>query len=661
MLAKTPTLAGNDGKQFTITLDTFNKGTMTLFNAARLPKEGVLQSQNMYLDEDGVWTTRPGTVPYGATLVGPTDGGTSFTKYNTDGTMNTYIGVVDAGAFKVSTDGGAWSTISGNTWTSGNPITMQQIKNRIYIANGVENLSYYDILAGTLHTYTGLTTPGVPTATAHGATGSTFTFYYRITAINEIGESIAGAEGSTTLTKKRDDWILGTDYIDLTWSAVSGATRYNIYYSDASGQGVYLDSVTTTSYTDYGTAIPNIYQAYPTANSSAGPKYRQYALASNQLWATDDPTTRYRVGWTGTGQFLGAFDPFSGGGYLDLEAGGNEVPTAIAAFRSGKGDSVATVLTSDPNGDGSIWAVTLATLTVDTLQITVPSYAKQQGIGTRSPRGIAHYNNTLFFPSPKGFQSLGSQQSILNVLVTNDISADIRPNVLGITNSAIGKICSIASNGRIYWSVPYGSSENNQIWVFDLERKGVWALPWTIGVSQFLEYTDSNGDIHLLAIPVSGTSLIEFDRNATSDSGVAFETNLKSGFIYFAGDHTSYAYIQKVYIELAQPVGKVRFTVSGLRKGKSFATLGTKDISSLGSESGNGYDADLYDDVAYDSSTYTPVAAGEASVIKKITINKMLNYMQWQLVSDDINTRYTVLQVIVKGVLLPTSDPSSYK
>lgn len=661
--ARTPVLRGNDGKAFAITIDNFGKGVMTLFNTTRLPQEAVAESQNMFLDQDGVWTTRPGTTSYGQTLTTPIDGGTSFTKYNSNGTMNTYVGVIDNGSFKYSSDGGTWTTVSGATWTTGNPVSMKQIKSRLYISNGVDALAYYDIVAGTLNVFTALSTPGAPSPVKTGLGGTNYTAYYRISAVNDIGETAAGTEGSVTINKHRDDWILGTDFITLTWSAVSGATRYNIYYSDNTNQEVYIDSVAagaSPSYIDYGTTIANTYQTYPTADSTAGPKYTQFALSSNQLWATGDPNNVYRVGWTGTGQFLGAFNPFSGGGYLDLESGGNEKPVSVKAFRDGRGNSVATVLTSDPNGTGSTWAITLTTVTIDVLSITIPSYSKQQGsVGTKSPFGAVEYNNSVYFPSPKGFQSLGSQQSILNVLVTNDISADIRPSVDGINNLYASLICGIAFKGRIYWSVPYGSTTNNQTWVLDLERKGAWALPWTIGVKRFIEYTDSTGVIRLLGIPVTGTKLIQFDQNVSGDSGTAFSTNLLSGLIHWNQDHTDWAYIQKCYVELAEPTGTITFSIAGTQKSKSFRTVGTRTITDASSSSG--YDSDLWDNQEFDVSTQAPNTFSQSSVIKVLRINKLLNSLQWELTTSNVNDSYRLIQVVIKGVLIPTSDPSAYK
>lgn len=102
-------LTGNDGKPFQITIDKFGRGVMTLFDDTRLPMDAVKQAVNMYLDQDGVWSTRPPSTPYGQALVGPIDGGESFTVYNTDGTATTYMWVIDNGTFKIAQDGGVWT------------------------------------------------------------------------------------------------------------------------------------------------------------------------------------------------------------------------------------------------------------------------------------------------------------------------------------------------------------------------------------------------------------------------------------------------------------------------------------------------------------------------------------------------------------------------
>lgn len=662
-MPKYPKLSGNDGKEFTLVIDKFGKGVMTLYDETRLPKEAVQSATNMYLDQDGVWTTRPGSTPYGATLTGPTDGACSFAKYNADGTVTTYIGVVDNGSFKTSQDGGAWTTVSGVTWTTGYPVTFKQDNSRVYIANGKDAMAYYDITLGTLGTFTSLSSPTALGATRTGLIAGSYNAYYKVTAINAIGETIASTEASVAggINKTRDNWTTATDSISLAWTPPAGSPiRYNIYYSDATGTEVWLDSSPTNSYIDTGVATPNPYQEAPTVNTTGGPAFGILALSDNRLWGGKDPAQPYRVSWAGTGQYKGYFNPYYGGGYIDLNKGGDERPESIVHFRDGKGNDVTTVLTSNPNGAGSTWHITLTTLTVDTLVIQVPQATQQQGsVGTRSPRATVEYNNSIYFPSPKGFHSIGSRQSILNVLVTDELSGNIRPNVTAINNFYSAGICGFASNGRIYWSVPNGSTTNNQTWVYDIERGSVWALYWSIGVKQMFEYTDSAGMIRLLAIPVTGTKLIQFTTGVSGDSGTAYATSLESGLLHWDDDHTSWAYIKRVYIELADPRGSINFNVSGTQKGKAFRSLGSITISD--SLSDNGWSTDQWGDFQWSDSNNITSSFNQASVKKYIRVNKLLNNLKWQFTSTDINSAYTVMQVVIKGTILPTSDPSEYR
>lgn len=663
MARRAPTLRGDDGKDFTIVIDKFGKGVMTLFDETRLPIDSVFQAQNMYLDQDGVWTVRPGTLPYGQALETPIDGAGSFAKYNSDGSTDTYIWVIDNGKFKVSQDGGAWTHKTGKTWTINYPVFARQFGKRIYLANGQDEMAYYDIDTGSLVTFSSLSSPSNLSASKTGLSNGSYNVYYKVTAVNEIGETLASSEASVSsgIDATRDNWEIGADYVTLSWDAVANATRYNIYYSDSSGNQVFLDSSPTNSYIDTGVAVPNPYQEVPETDTTSGPKYGYLTLSGNRLWGTRDPNLPYRVGWTGTGQYFGAFNPFYGGGYIDLNKGSDERVEAIVHFRDGRGNAVATALTSSPSGAGSTWHIALSTLTVDTINIIVPQAYQQQGaVGTRSPRGVIEFNDSVYFPSPKGFHSTGSKQSILNVLVTSELSDNIRPSVQGISNMYAEKIAGYGTNGRLYWSVPAGSSENNQVWVYDIERGGSWALPWSIGVKQFFEYADSNGIIRLMGVPVNGGDrLIQFGTNITGDLGNAFSTNLQSGLIHWEKNHVGWAYIEKVYCEIADPVGQINFTISGTQKGKSFSTLGGITISDTSSS--NGFSADLWSDVLWGDSNVTDASFNQTSVKKYVRVNKLLTNLRWQFSTRSLNSKYTPMQIVIRGKIIPTSDPSSYR
>jgi hypothetical protein len=668
-------LKGSDGKPFTITVNEFKSGVMSLLDESRLPVTAVNQAQNMMLDQDGVWRPRYGSQTYGAVLTGPIDGfSNTIVVYNSDGTNTNYLFVMDNGSVKYSKDGGAWTTLlasggGAKTYAVGYAVTFTQIRSRVYITNGKDTLTYVDLNAFNIITYTALATPSAPTLTKTGLSGSTYNLYYKITAVtNNIGETAASISSTVqTVGKPRGlsgtvaNWTLGTDFVSLSWGAITGTDSYNIYVSDRNTAGVdyyFIDSVTTNSYVDNGQLLANSYQVAPAFDGTSGPPMNIIRNTGNRLMGTGDNTNPYRIYGTGTGTYLGSFNPFFGGFWIDLELGGAERPVDIQHFRDGKGTATATVLTANPNGGGSTWFITLTSVTVNNIPVTIPQVTKQGSIGTNSPRGVVQASNNVYYPSAKGFQSLGSATSILNVLVTNEVSANIRPSVQGINNAYANLITGIFFLGRIFWSVPFGSTTNNQIWVLDLERQA-WCLPWSIGVKQFAEYTDSGGTIHLLAIPTTGTKLIEFSATIQGDSGVAFTTLLESGLISWDKDHTLWARLDKAYIELGRPKGNISFQITGSQKNKPLALLQSIKITDTLSNSGLG--SDMFGDFLFGDSNNAPSTFATSSVKKRLRIRKRLNNAKWSVTSSDINQQYSVLEAVLKGKIIPTSDPTNWK
>jgi hypothetical protein len=61
-----------------------------------------------------------------------------------------------------------------------------------------------------------------------GSLTASTTYYYRVTALDELGETLASVETSATTTSTNKT-------INLTWSFVSSATSYKVYRSTTSG------------------------------------------------------------------------------------------------------------------------------------------------------------------------------------------------------------------------------------------------------------------------------------------------------------------------------------------------------------------------------------------------------------------------------------------
>ena len=85
------------------------------------------------------------------------------------------------------------------------------------------------------------------TASASGGTLATNTYWYKVTALNSVGETIGSNEVSAAVTGP-------TGSVSLTWAAVPGASSYRVYRGTSSGaQNVYY-TVASNSFLDTGAA-----------------------------------------------------------------------------------------------------------------------------------------------------------------------------------------------------------------------------------------------------------------------------------------------------------------------------------------------------------------------------------------------------------------------
>lgn len=155
------------------------------------------------------------------------------------------------------------------------------ISDLVFYADFNDDLDALDMEGGALaETYSGytLSTPGVPTVTPQGASGST-TWGYRISARwnpwgSVSGETLAGTEGQTTTGNAT---LNGTNFNRITWTAVSYAADYRIYRVTAGGTpsstGL-IGTATSTTFDDTGLAGSG---AVPSAGTSVASEYKMYS------------------------------------------------------------------------------------------------------------------------------------------------------------------------------------------------------------------------------------------------------------------------------------------------------------------------------------------------------------------------------------------------
>jgi len=98
-----------------------------------------------------------------------------------------------------------------------------------------------------------MTAPSAPSGTPYTTGGNMAdnTYYYVITALNGVGETIKGTESSGIVIYGGTP--PGSGRVELTWAGVTGAQSYKIYRTTTSGtysSPAYIGNPTTTSYTD---------------------------------------------------------------------------------------------------------------------------------------------------------------------------------------------------------------------------------------------------------------------------------------------------------------------------------------------------------------------------------------------------------------------------
>lgn len=656
-------------KELLITIDDFSKGTNTLVDEARMDSKFAVESKNMLQVQDGLWKTRWGTKEYGAAHASTIDGASEYVK--SDGTTE-LVTITNGTAYK-SSDGGSLTSIAGASFTAGTQCYFMQIAGFLYIANGTDSLARYD--GSSLTTYTEISAPANLTASlvASGLTSGSYSYYAQVTALNDVGETVGSTEASITTNKLRDNWTADTDIVDWSWDTVAAATRYQLYLSDSAGYEVLLANTDQLNFQDDGSTEINPYIEVPDANTTGAPLFESMAISGNRIWATKDDSDMYKVFFSGTGQFIGNFSDFYGGGWINLEKGGKEIPVAVKHYQSGSGDGRATVLCRTPNGYGAVWQIQITTATVGDTSFSIPSATKVVGsFGTESLAGVVATTNNIEFPNRKGWFSLGPEKNYYGILRTNEMSSNIRPYWRNLTGSSISGICAYFYDAKVFISVPTGVDGNDRIIVRDTERNN-WSVDWTVGAKQFLEYTDTNNNTHLLYIPLTGDKLIELSENYLNDLGTVFNQSYISPLLPISKNRTDVMILKEAIVELNRPRGAISFQILGIGKDNNFTTLATKTITNFGSNTGIGTDlmgefhmTETQSSTSGGSGSWAvylldaPSTFAQSTTKSAIRKRSKIYALQFKVSSTTADTQFTILSLQAKGRLIPRRLPSAW-
>jgi hypothetical protein len=300
-------------------------------------------------------------------------------------------------------------------------------------------------------------------------------------------------------------------------------------------------------------------------------------------------------------------------------------------------------------------------MTVGTTTFVVPMVSRVIGsLGTNSPNAVVEAKNNLFFASTQSFNTTGAKPDMLNVLSTDEVSLAVRANVRALSNHNSEKIHAIFFDGKIFWAVPYGTPENSEIWVLDLELN-CWVRPWKIAAKRLLSYTDTSGREHLLYRPSTGddSRLMRISASFNADNGVPFDWKIGTGLINWDKTHVSFERVKKIYFEFLRASGAMDISILGAKKNKSFANLKNYHVAG-GTVSTAGWNNDRWGEFRWNESLSVPKTYSYASLKKVIKVQKVLNNIKIEL-SGKSTTQFALSVISIQGIAKHTGDPSAWK
>lgn len=93
-----------------------------------------------------------------------------------------------------------------------------------------------------------LDTPTISALVEQSGTLGAGTYYYRVTAINSVGETLGSTESNITIAASKG--------VQITWGAVDGATGYRIFGRSQATEQLLIEVGTVTTWTDTGALTP---------------------------------------------------------------------------------------------------------------------------------------------------------------------------------------------------------------------------------------------------------------------------------------------------------------------------------------------------------------------------------------------------------------------
>ena len=568
--------------------------------------------------------------------------------------------------YRSTDDGTTWTGCTGATYTAGTTVNMNQYNSKLYITNGTDNIILYDGTT-TLSQYTDLATPAAPTVAETGTgltSGTSYQYYYKCSRVNSIGFSAASAASTVIQTGlAREDWTPGTNYATLTDPALAGTqTRTDIYVSHNDLDYYYLGSTSTTVFVDDGTSIPVPSTTAPSASTATGPMVEELVNVGSRMYGVRDTVNTYRIWFSSGTPPYGAFSSAFDGGYLDWNPGGKYKPVKVVDYRDGKGTPLATVFCKSADGQGCILQMSLDILTIGDISVTIPSaYVLPGSRGTPAPGSVVNVLNDFMFYNTQAFYNLGSRAQFLNLLSTDEASANIRPTIRQVSTDGEAGIAAVYYDAKVFFSVPYGASENNYTAVYDTERKAWLPKAFTLGFKKFLRYTDTSGTNRLLALGVGDSVLTEISYEYTDDYGAGFTSILATGLYPTTPNRFDFQFTEEAELEFSNPQGTINIELIADDRSRGFTTVKTEAVTYTATLSSSGHSTFLHTSTAHSDTSTAVETVSEPSVKRYFPVQRELNSVQWRLTSSSADQRYVLRTLQTSGTETQAGKPRPWK
>ena len=565
-------------------LDNWKRGQISYFSDGRLQEDALKSAINVIFDYDAVVRPRGSflasgipDLPEGWTPLGQDF---AFKRGNgTEGLCNVFTDGTIARFYVLKEDLTGWVQ-KATTFDKDSQVSMAQIDDKVVIGNGVDKFTYYDISDDAVSRLALVADPtSTPVATPSGFSGTNNYDYYWRVAFNGIGGATKMSPGVKVSTPNlRDTWA-GAKSVSLSINAFTidpNAKSWNVYVAMVpTGTGAPTEDryfkieenlpLTQKTFTDTGEKL--LLEGVPVENSTEGITAWYFTNISGRLWAIgNDNSTVYWGGDSVNGNQL-YFGSDNGSDSYSINTGSAERPMAITLGRDNAGTTCINLLTKTMAGQGAIWDVyaTTSSGTMNDQNFSTGTYQfkKREGNdGTDAPFSVVHENNNAYYLSMDGFKSTGVKPNISGIQSTDIISSAIRDRILNLSDANLRSVYAAYFDESLYWTVAYGSTKNNEIWMYDILHGGIWSI-WRMPADSIFRWASTNNETPSLYIR-QGNKLLRYNKNSYShaDETGVFESYIESGLIPFGDSRLEWVHLLKGIWQFDQAIGEVELTLN---------------------------------------------------------------------------------------------------